>query len=372
MARLLFASNDGRSRHLKSALESLGHDTTLVDFDHVGLLTKAAAGLLSWSSPRMEWWQNYQTSPLVQASRRRAFTGNARALKGSFDATVMWGSWFEPSFVDSRGVSIPYVYYVDQSRSVVADPAEQAPRIRRPKSGWRLQNSAYARSLGVMGMSEWTVAQTLQSHPNLPSGCVEWAGWGPCAFDDSSVARQHVQGAPLVLHVGNDFHRKGVDWLVETAKLVKAQLPNARFVVVGSDQSSTTVDFGDVVEFVGAIREPAILLEYFRQASIFFLPNRFERAGHVLIEAMSAGVPLVVSKQGGPAELVADGKVGIGVDPGDISGYAAAILQLLENPERRSAMGAEGKVRARGRYSWIEVARRICYRIPACDASRSP
>lgn len=359
MQRLLFATNDGRSRYLSDALQALGHEVVVVDHDHIDLMSKGVAAVLSYSRPRMEWWQNYQMHPLVQQSRSRTLTANAAAAGGSFDGVILWGSWFAPQVPNENGGVTPYVFYVDQSWSLIPDLAEQQPVLPRRRSGHRAQRRAYEAARQVFAMSEWAVNQSLTAHAGLATDRVKWAGWGPCAFDLSSKPLAPDSTHPVVLHVGNDFHRKGADWFVATAQRVRRTRPDVRFVLVGKDQSGTHVDFGDAVEYLGLIDDKAKLTELFEQASLFLLPNRYDRSPHVLVEAMSAGLPLVVSLQGGPAELVADQQVGLGVRVGDVEGYAAAVIALLSDQNRRRQMGETGKQRVREVYNWRQVAERI-------------
>jgi glycosyltransferase involved in cell wall biosynthesis len=167
-------------------------------------------------------------------------------------------------------------------------------------------------------------------------------------------------GDPVVLHVSNDFRRKGIDYLIETSRLVKAVMPNVRFVVVGADKKNPRLgDLADV-EFIGQIGDHVRLARMFRESSVFFLPHRFDRSPHVLVEAMSAGLPLVVSRQGGAIELVETTDTGVLVEVGDIEGYSQAICEILTAPERASSMGQRGKDLVRSYYNWPGIADRIC------------
>jgi len=163
----------------------------------------------------------------------------------------------------------------------------------------------------------------------------------------------------LVLHVSNDFRRKGVDFLLETARVVAEAEPTARFIVVGEDCEGMEVHDTPSVQFVGPIRDAGALAEYFKRASVFFLPHRFDRSPHVLVEAMSAALPFVASSQGGAVELAAQGRVGFCTPIGNVSGYARAILLLLRDAERRRRMGVDAKALMLARYNWPAVARKI-------------
>ena len=65
--------------------------------------------------------------------------------------------------------------------------------------------------------------------------------------------------------------------------------------------------------------------------------------GVSLLQAASAGVPIVASRAGGIPEAVREGENGLLVPPGDVAALCAAIGTLLDDPERRRALGAGGR-----------------------------
>jgi phosphatidylinositol alpha-1,6-mannosyltransferase len=177
--------------------------------------------------------------------------------------------------------------------------------------------------------------------------------------DLSSEDIPPVVREPLVVHVSNAFQRKGVDFLLETARIVARVEPAAKFVVIGQDSDGLGVSNTANVEFLGPIYDRARLADYFRRASVFFLPHRFDRSPHVLVEAMSAGVPFVASAQGGSVELAAGGGTGFCIPIGDVDGYARAVLALLQDARLREEMGSRGKALMLEKYNWPAIARRI-------------
>jgi glycosyltransferase involved in cell wall biosynthesis len=209
-------------------------------------------------------------------------------------------------------------------------------------------------------MSQWAREQTLLAHPTIPKHKVQVAGWGPCGVDLSSESISWAEREPLILHVSNDFHRKGLDFLAQTAYVVRQSIPKARFVVIGADYGGMkNPPRADGVEFTGRISDRAVLASYFRRASAFFLPHRFDRSPHVLVEAMSAGLPLVASAQGGALELIEGKETGFAVPIGNIDGYADALTTLLTSPQLAADMGARGRSLMLRSYTWKAVATKI-------------
>ncbi len=76
---------------------------------------------------------------------------------------------------------------------------------------------------------------------------------------------------------------------------------------------------------------------------IFVLPSLNEGMGRVLVEAMAAGKPIVASNVGGIPDLVQHGYNGLLVPPGDEKALAAAIRQLIDDPDKAKVMGQRGR-----------------------------
>jgi glycosyltransferase involved in cell wall biosynthesis len=113
--------------------------------------------------------------------------------------------------------------------------------------------------------------------------------------------------------------------------------------------------------FVDHSRVPAVLAHL----DVLVLPSAYEELGSVLVEAMAAGVPVVVTRVGGMPEVVRDGETGLLVDGGAgadpevlANGLAAAVDRLLDDPDLRRRMAVAARDRARD-YSWPVLAGRV-------------
>ena len=348
--------NEPRQEHLFSSLKAACEKTIRLPFDEIDLMSKYTAAALSLSWPRSEWWQNYQMHPIIQRRRKKVLLANLRNVQDEIDALLMWGSWFNPN--PSKGRPLPFFNYIDQSYSLENLPGEKKGRFARRQRAHSMQTDCYLQSSKIFCMSKWARDQTLSSH-DIDPGKVVAVGWGPCAIDLSSEPASFGGREPIVLHVSNDFKRKGVDYLIDTARLVREELPETRFVVIGKDNGSIDVSECADVEFLGPIYDPKQLSGYFRKASVFFMPHRFDRSPHVLVEAMSAGLPLVATAQGGAIELIDGTGTGLLCAGGDLVEYSNAILTLLRDDGKRSEMGQCGLQLSKTYYNWAAVARRI-------------
>lgn len=355
MLNIVLAANEPRANYLFNMLHNNCNVLGKHNFDQIDLMTKSLAALLSFKLPMKEWWGNYQMHPLVQRRRRNVLRGAMAPYRGRVDALLMWGSWFHPN----KGVNerqVPCFHYIDQSRSLRPVLGEPQTSERGRRASYILQAETYANSCGIFCMSQWARDQTLASH-DIPLDKIHVVGWGPCGVDLSEETI--TSRKPIVLHVSNDFYRKGLDYLIETAEIVKKLAPQATFLVIGKDEKFKPSKIPNNVKFLGPIYDQKILENFFREASAFFLPYRFDRNPHVLIEAMSAALPLVVSEQGGGIELIRGKNTGYLVPIGDIKGYAEAIATLITNRSLRDSMGEACLSLMREQYNWNTIARKI-------------
>jgi glycosyltransferase involved in cell wall biosynthesis len=103
---------------------------------------------------------------------------------------------------------------------------------------------------------------------------------------------------------------------------------------------------------------------HFRLADVFVLPSRREGLPVALMEAMSCGLPCVASLLPGATDtLIVDGVSGRLVPVGDVEAFAAAIADLLRNPERAAALGMAARAIVLDRFASDKVADRWlqCY-----------
>jgi glycosyltransferase involved in cell wall biosynthesis len=163
---------------------------------------------------------------------------------------------------------------------------------------------------------------------------------------------------PLIGTVGRLHPRKDVETFVRAAALVAQRLPDARFVVVGLAEAPVELEYrrhiealiaelglGDRFRLAGARRDvPAVM----KALDVFVLTSRHEGFGRVVAEAMAAGRPVVVAREGAPPELVEEDRYGLCATPADPADFAGQILRVLAEPEASAARAARAAERARG------------------------
>jgi glycosyltransferase involved in cell wall biosynthesis len=95
--------------------------------------------------------------------------------------------------------------------------------------------------------------------------------------------------------------------------------------------------------FLG-FRHGVELSTIYASSDIFVFPSTTDTLGQVVMEAQSAGLPVLVTDQGGPSEVVDDGRTGfvLPADNGATERWVQTLLRIIENPDSRRTMGAAG------------------------------
>jgi glycosyltransferase involved in cell wall biosynthesis len=172
----------------------------------------------------------------------------------------------------------------------------------------------------------------------------------------------------LVLFVGGIGHRKGVFDILKAVPLVRKERPNCIFVFAGQEESRgaqaevdtacAAAQLDGAVRFVGQVTGQA-KLEFFRRAALFVLPSHGENLPYVVLEAMGAGLPVVVTPVGAVPEVVQDGRNGFLIAPGDYEALANRIVRLLDDAELRAGMSRANIERIRADYLPDVAMRRL-------------
>jgi glycosyltransferase involved in cell wall biosynthesis len=165
---------------------------------------------------------------------------------------------------------------------------------------------------------------------------------------------------PLLLGLGRLHTDKGFDLAIRALP----RLPGVMLAIAGEGPELAALQalarregVADRVNFLGWRHDAGALL---RAADLFVCSSRVEPLGNMVIEAWSAGCPVVAAAAAGPAELLRDGADGTVVPSEDAAALAEGIAALLDAPARRAAFAQAGRERFESEFAAAPVV--ACWR----------
>ena len=142
----------------------------------------------------------------------------------------------------------------------------------------------------------------------------------------------------VVLYVGRIAPEKNLALLEQAYVALKARVPAARLVMVGSGpaQAGMRGRLPDVIFAGPQVGEQ--LAAHFASGDLFLFPSLTETYGNVVAEALASGLPVVAYRDAAALELITPGVHGHLAEPGDERGFVHGAVQLAESPELRARM----------------------------------
>jgi phosphatidylinositol alpha-1,6-mannosyltransferase len=238
-----------------------------------------------------------------------------------------------------------------------------------------IANSRHSRDLLIQ---EWAVppAKIVVMHPG-----VDTERFVPSPPDAAARERLGWAGRRVILTVGALQKRKGQDMMIRALPAIRAACPDVLYAMVGEGWERDYLEalaaehgVADAVRFSGIASEAA-LVEQLQQCDLFALPNRrvgwdFEGFGIALIEAQACGRAVIAGQSGGAPETIVPGATGELVECDTPGPLADAAIRLLNDPERRRAMGEAGRRWVVSQFSWEILAQQAATHFTA--APRQP
>ncbi|MCU7728102.1 glycogen synthase [Actinoplanes sp. KI2] len=186
---------------------------------------------------------------------------------------------------------------------------------------------------------------------------------------------------PSVVFVGRITRQKGLPYLMracrdlppQTQIILLAGAPDTK--EIAAEVEALAVELREARDEHGVIWVQEMLpktevIQVLTHATVFVCPSIYEPMGIVNLEAMACETAVVATATGGIPEVVADGETGVlvpieqvadgtgtPVHPEQfVADFAAAMTELIEDPQRAERMGKAGRRRAVERFSWSRIA----------------
>ena len=254
-------------------------------------------------------------------------------------------------------------------------------------SSW-IEETAFTTADAVIAVSDGMRRDILRSYPTIDEtrvhvvhNGIDLEKWKPVVNDE--VVRSHGidPDRPSVVFVGRITRQKGLPYLLRAAALLP---PEVQLVLCAGapDTPEILAEVQAGVRALQAERSGVIWIEellsqpdlsaILSQATTFVCPSVYEPLGIVNLEAMACAIPVVGTATGGIPEVVDDGVTGklvpidqmqdgtgTPIDPDRfVNDLAAALIEVVSDPERARAMGVAGRERAERDFSWASIAER--------------
>ncbi|MEW6234330.1 MAG: glycosyltransferase family 4 protein [Candidatus Omnitrophota bacterium] len=236
------------------------------------------------------------------------------------------------------------------------------PHERR-SSSQALFEKIYRRMDGLIFHTQHTQREFQRIFPNVAAASAV-IPHGEYGFLTSETAASSPVEENALLFFGNIRPYKGLDILLNALVDVKKIIPGVKLLIAG--QALEPFDrYEKIIARHGLNEVVEKRLEYIpdeeiagliASSAIVVLPYREIDQSGVLLLAMASGKPVVASRIGGIPEAIQDGETGVLVPPEDAKSLAQAIVNLLQNPSKRAAMGAAARQDVLDRFSWNRIA----------------
>ncbi len=230
------------------------------------------------------------------------------------------------------------------------------PRWRERIHTWMVNHLSH----GIVAVSDLTMKKALEEGIQKDKISVIPNGIVPITLneaDRSEVRKQMGAGENdvVLLSVGRLVYQKAHEYLVSALPAVLKESPNVKVGICGD--GLLRADIEKQIQSLGLEKEiklfgmQANVTKYLAAADVFVLPSRWEGLPIALLEAMSAGLPVIATRVEGVDEVVEEGVHGMLVQPESTEELVKAILQLSKDVAQRHQMGDAARLRVLERYT---------------------
>ncbi|MBD2765045.1 glycogen synthase [Kocuria sp. cx-455] len=250
------------------------------------------------------------------------------------------------------------------------------------------EKTAYEAAAAIIAVSDGMREDILRSYPNVDPARVrtvhngiDVSQWDHDPNTDILAEYGIDPERPSVVFVGRVTRQKGVPYLLRAA----LQLPPEVQLILcagAADTPALAAEVNGLIAELTAQRTGVVLIDkmlprreiiqILSHATAFACPSVYEPLGIVNLEAMACGSAVVASATGGIPEVVVDGETGrlvpieqvtdgtgTPLDPQKfVDDFAAALIDVVSDPERARRMGTAGRKRAQEHFAWETIAER--------------
>jgi len=231
----------------------------------------------------------------------------------------------------------PVLLHVHAGGPEVLEAAESLPAPARRLLGAAFRRAGRVVSVSTAGAAAFDRVFGTRGSAALPNPA---PAPDPPASGDAEAERA---GGPVVYLGGFADPVKGGAVLVEALPALRALAPDAEVLLAGPGEPPARA-VGDGVRW-GGFLGPAAKADALARAAAFVLPSTSGGLPMALLEAMASGAPVVATRVGGVPDVLADGREGVLVEPGDPDALARAVAALLSDRDRARRLADAARAR---------------------------
>ncbi len=234
----------------------------------------------------------------------------------------------------------------------------------------RLELKLYRKAAAVTGQSSEIIDSVRQRAQGTPTAVitngVDPARFGKQFVDANARELLGTEPGPIFIFAGLLGHAQGLDQILDIAASMPADQPG-RFVLVGEGPEREHLQERIQREGIHRVRivpaqprerVPALLAG----ADVALISLGMAIPGAVpskIYEAMASSLPILLIAEGEPARRIQDAQCGLSVNPGDLTGARAAVVQLSSDASLRERLGASGRRAAETTYNRDEIGKKL-------------
>ena len=314
----------------------------------------------------------FETGPLA-----RLWTAHTPGLKKTlarkipdFDLVHIQELWHYPGYIASKIARSRNVPYIVTIHGELNEWNLQQKRLKKQIYMMAIQRGILQKSAALHAITQAESNRIRQLEIETPVAMIP-NGIHTEEFENLPDRSQFVSRYPelenrlIVLFLGRIQQKKGLDILAQAFGNLVRTRHDVRLVVAGPDEDNTLTEIKTILKSQGALEKavfPGMLtgehkLEALSAADIFTLTSYSEGFSVALLEALSAGLPLVITDECNFPE-VGDSRAGFVVRPND-SETASALMSLLDSADLRREMSENARRLVRSNYTWERIAEKM-------------
>ncbi|KAK3389942.1 family 4 glycosyltransferase [Podospora didyma] len=195
--------------------------------------------------------------------------------------------------------------------------------------------------------------------------------FNPAHRSDSLREKIAPNGEIILICVARLAGEKGFDFLAKVASSLDEYGLDFKLYIVGNNRNETVeaeikhlfsdqVEKGNVI-FTGLLTGDALATAY-ASADIFLHCSVSETFGLVVLESMASGMPVIARDEGGPSDIIQEGKTGYLLPPSDVEQFVVKVVRLSRDASLRAQLGKDARLQAE-QATWARISNTVAVRM---------